>query len=95
MLRQAASLRIFFYLCPFKFNKMKIFNFSSISSILLATSAMLFFLSGCSKENKGIEIPAEIDYAELTEKNETLHIHTLTPVLQSLGYALQHSHELQ
>lgn len=27
--------------------------------------------------------------------NETLHIHTLTPVLQSLGYALQHAGELR
>ena len=27
--------------------------------------------------------------------NETLHIHTLTPVLQSLSYTLQHAGELR
>lgn len=47
---------------------MKIFNLSGISSILLATSAMLFFFAGCSKENTEIEIPVKIDYTKLTEK---------------------------
>lgn len=47
---------------------MKNFDFSGLSSILLVTSAMLFFFMGCSKDNPEIEIPVEIDYTELTEK---------------------------
>ena len=51
--------------------------------------------------NCWFDVPATSDCLCAPEENshlainETLHIHTLTPVLQSLGYALQHAGELR